>query len=144
MALVAAVVFAWLFWDSPERAIRTLLAEGEAAVEAKDVAAAAARVSRQYHDEHGLNYFAARRALLWTFGRFQALDVRLYDVRVHVNGERATATGQLQVLVQDQGEQAYLIGAPGAADVVNIMLIKETLGWKVVAVNGIERGRFGL
>ncbi len=143
-ALLAAVVLAWFFWDSPERAVRVLLAEGESAVEAKDMAAAMALVSRAYHDENGLNHFAARRVLGWVFARFQALDVRLYDVRVEVRGDRATATGQLQVLIQDQGERIYLIGTPATADRVSVLLVKETLGWKVSAVNGIDRARLGL
>lgn len=143
-ALVAAVILAWFFWDSPERAIRVLLAEGESAVETKDIAGAMAFVSRAYHDENDLNYFAVRRVLGRTFARFQSLDVRLYDVRVEVRGERASARGQLQVLSQDQGEPIYLIGSPATADRVSIVLVKETLGWKVTAVNGIDRARLGL
>ena len=143
-ALLAAIVLAWLFWDSPERAVRALLAEGERAVEAKDMTGAMALVSRAYHDENGLNYFAARRVLGWAFARFQALDVRLYDVRVEVRDDRAIATGQLQVLIQDQGEKVYLIGTPATADMVSIVLVNETLGWKVSAVNGIDRTRLGL
>lgn len=143
-ALLTAVVLAWFFWDSPERAVRALLAEGERAVEAKDMAAAMALVSRAYHDENGLNYFATRRVLGLAFARFQALDVRLYDVRVELRDDRAIATGQLQVLIQDQGERIYLIGTPATADMVSIVLVKETLGWKVSAVNGIDRARLGL
>ncbi len=143
VALLSGVMLAWFFWDSPERAIRILLAEGESAVEAKNIAEAMVFVSRSYHDESGLNYFAVRRVLGWTFARFQSLDVRLYDVRVEVRGERASASGQLQVLSQDRGERVYLLGTPLAAEQVSIALVKETLGWKVTAVNGIDRARLG-
>ncbi len=141
LGFVAVVALAWFFWDSPERAIRAVLREGEAAVEAKDVAAAMSLVSRQYLDENGLNYLAVRRALGWAFNRYSKLDVRLYDVTLGVDGDHATARAMLQVLVVDHSESRYLIGSAGLPELVSVMLVKEPLAWKVVSVNGIEIAR---
>lgn len=145
IALVIVVVFlAWYFWDSPERAIRALLNDGEAAVEAEDLTRTMSHVSRQYLDENGLNYLAVRRVVGLAFNRFTGLDVRLHDVRIDVQGDRAVARGQLLVVVVEQGENASLIGEPGAPEFVTINLAKERLAWKVISVNGIDVSRFGL
>lgn len=137
VGFIALVAVIWLFWDSPERAIRAVLREGEAAIEAKDMAAAMSHVSRQYLDENGLNYLALRRLLSWTFNRFKQLDVRLYDVTIDVNGDRATARTTLHVLAPEGDASRYLIGASGLPELVTVTLVKEPLAWKVVSVNGI-------
>lgn len=141
---IVAVVLAWYLWDSPDRAIRRLLADSEAAVEAEDVTRTMSHVSRKYLDDNGLNYLAVRRAVSWAFNRFDGFDVRLRDVRVDVDDDRATARGQLQVLVREQGDNAYLIAEPGAPDLVTVTLTKERLSWKVISVNGIDVSRFGM
>ncbi|MFQ5995326.1 MAG: hypothetical protein ACE5K1_09540 [Acidiferrobacterales bacterium] len=141
---VLTVILAWYFWDSPERAIRKLLRDGEAAVEAEDATRAMSHVSRQYRDGNGLNYLAVRRVLGFAFNRFDGIDVRLRDVMVDIGDGRATAKGQLQVLVVEQGENLYLIGEPGVPDLVVIALEKQRLAWKVISVNGIDVSRFGL
>lgn len=141
---IAAVLLAWYFWDSPERAIRKLLTDGEVAVETEDVTRTMSHVSRQYLDENGLNYLAVRRVVGWAFNRFEGFDVRLRDVSIDVNGDSAIARGQLQVLVVEQGENAYLIAEPGVPDLVTITLVKKRLTWKVISVNGIDVSRFGL
>lgn len=142
---IAVVALAWFFWDSPERAIRAVLREGETAVEAKDLTAAMSQVSRKYLDEKGLNYLALRRALSWAFNRFQRLDVRMYDVSIDVNGDQAIARAMLQVvLTADGSESHYLLGATGLPELVTINLVKEPLAWKVVSVNGIEASRLDL
>ncbi|MFQ5938382.1 MAG: hypothetical protein ACE5LB_18430 [Acidiferrobacterales bacterium] len=144
LIVAVAVVLAWLLWDSPQRAIRGVLDDGEAAVEAKDLVGAMSHVSRQYLDEYGLNYLGTRRVLGWSFNRFQALDVLLHDVSVDVRGDRATARGKLQVLVRQGDESVSLIGAAGDPDLVTITLIRERLAWKVTSVNGIDVSRVGL
>jgi ketosteroid isomerase-like protein len=143
IGFVAVVALAWFFWDSSERAIRAVLREGEAAVEAKDLAAAMSQISRQYLDENGLNYLAVRRALGWAFNRFQRIDVRIYDVSIDVNGDQATARAALQVLTADRSESKYLVGAAGLPERATIILAKERLAWKVVSLNGIEMSRLG-
>lgn len=141
---VVAVLLAWYFWDSAERDIRNLLADGEAAVEAEDMTRTMAHVSRQYLDEIGLNYLGVRRAIGWAFNRFDGLDIRLHDVSITIDGDTAKATGQLQVLVLHGGENAYLIAEAGAPDLVTITLVKQRLVWKVISVNGIDVSRFRL
>ena len=143
IGFVAVVALAWFFWDSSERAIRAVLREGEAAVEAKDLAAAMSQISRQYLDENGLNYLAVRRALGWAFNRFQRIDVRIYDVSIDVNGDQATARAALQVLTADRSESKYLVGAAGLPERATIILAKERLAWNVVSLNGIEMSRLG-
>ena len=143
-AFVFAVLLAWYFWDSAERDIRKLLADGEAAVEAEDIQGAMSHVSRQYIDEIGLNYLGVRRVLGWAFNRFDGFDVRLHDVSITIDGDMAKATGQLQVLVLHQDENTYLIAESGAPDLVTITLVKQRLTWKVTSVNGIDASRFRL
>jgi hypothetical protein len=145
IGFIAVVALAWFFWDSPERAIRAVLREGETAVETKDLTTAMSQVSRHYLDENGLNYLALRRVLGWTFSRFQQLDVRMYDVSIDVNGNQATARAMLQVvLTAERSENHYLLGAAGLPELVTIKLVKEPLAWKVVSVNGIEALRLDL
>ena len=143
-SFVVVLLFAWFFWDSAERDIRELLADGEAAVEAEDITRAMSHVSRQYMDEIGLNYLAVRRVMGWAFNRFDGFDVRLHDISITIDGDMAKATGQLQVLVLNQGENAYLIAESGAPDLVTIALVKQRLAWKVISVNGIDVSRFQL
>ncbi|MDX1487508.1 MAG: hypothetical protein R3268_04855 [Acidiferrobacterales bacterium] len=139
VGFIAVVALSWFLWDSSERAIRAVLREGETAVEAKDLTAAMSQVSKRYLDENGLNYLAVRRALGWAFNRFRALDVRMYDISIDVSGDQATASVMLQVvLTGDQRESHTLLGRAGLPEPVTIKLVKETLAWKVVSVNGID------
>ena len=142
IGFIAVVALVWFFWDSPERAIRAVLAEGASAIEAKDLGAAMSQVSRQYLDENGLNYLAVRRVLGWAFNRFQQLEVRMYDVRIDINADRATATAMLKVVLTANGRERHsLVGASGLPEPVTIILAKEPLAWKVVSVNGIDISR---
>ena len=143
-SFVVVVLLAWYFWDSAERDIRKLLADGEAAVEAEDITRTMSHVSRQYLDELGLNYLGVRRVLGWAFNRFDGFDVRLHDISVVIDGDTAMATGQLHVLVLNQGENADLIAQSGTPDLVTITLVKQRLAWKVTSVNGIDVSRFRL
>lgn len=144
IGFIALVALVWFFWDSPERAIRAVLRQGESAVEAKDLTAAMSQVSRQYLDENGLNYLAVRRVLGWAFNRFQQLDVRMYDVSIDINGDQATARAMLRVVLTASGRGShYLVGASGLPEPVTIILAKEPLAWKVVSVNGIDMSRVG-
>jgi hypothetical protein len=144
LGFVGLVVVVWFFSDSSQSAIRTVLREGAAAIEAKNMAGAMSHVSRRYLDENGLNHLAVRRVLGVAFQRFQRMDIRLGDVTVKINGDRAAAQVALQVLVQLQGETAYVVGAPAAPDLVTISFSKEPLAWRVISVNGIDISRFGL
>ena len=143
-SFVVVVLLAWYFWDSAERDIRELLAAGEAAVEAEDITRTMSPISRQYADEIGLNYLGVRRVIGWAFNRFDGFDVRLHDISITIDGDMAKATGKLQVLVLNQGENAYVIAESGAPDLVTITLIKRRLAWKVISVNGIDVSRFRL
>ncbi|MEE9597244.1 MAG: nuclear transport factor 2 family protein [Acidiferrobacterales bacterium] len=143
-SFVVVVLLAWYFWDSAERDIRELLADGEAAVEAEDITRTMSHVSRQYMDEIGLNYLGVRRIIGWAFNRFDGFDVRLHDISITIDGDMAKATGQLQVLVLNHGENAYLIAESGTPDLVTITLVKRRLAWKVISVNGIDVSRFRL
>ena len=143
-SFVVVVLLAWYFWDSAERDIRELLADGEAAVEAEDITRTMSHVSRQYMDEIGLNYLGVRRVMGWAFNRFDGFDVRLHDISIAIDGDMAKATGQLQVVVLNQGANAYLIAESGTPDLVTITLAKKRLAWKVISVNGIDVSRFRL
>ena len=143
-SFVVVVLLAWYFWDSAERDIRELLAAGEAAVEAEDITRTMSPISRQYADEIGLSCLEVRQVIGWAFKRFDGFDVRLYDISITIDSDMAKATGQLQVLVLNQCENAYLIAESGTPDLVTITLVKRRLAWKVISVNGIDVSRFRL
>ncbi len=144
IGFISLVALVWLFWDSPQSAIRSVLREGATAIEAKNMTSTMSHVSRRYLDENGFNYLAVHRVFGVAFNRFQRIDVKLGDVTVKISGDKAAAQVALQVLVQAQRDTGYVIGAPGAPDLVTINFSKEPLAWRVVSVNGIDISRFGL
>ena len=49
--IVASMVGFW-YWNSPDRRVRAVLADGETAIETKDLDRAMSHVSLQYRDEN--------------------------------------------------------------------------------------------
>ena len=136
--LAVAVGIGWWLWDSPERRIRHVLRDGEAAVEAEDLERAMSHVSLHYRDAWGLTHLGVRRLLERTFETFDGFRVRFTRVRLEVREERARVRGDLEVLVRFQGQWAYLVGRPGAPNAVTLFLAKEGRRWRVRRVDGIR------
>jgi ketosteroid isomerase-like protein len=143
-AIAAAIVLAWFFWQSPDRAIRDLLQDGARAVQEKDLARAMSHVSRQYLDDNGLNYLGVRRVLTLAFERYAHLEVHLAIVSIDVQGDRAHARARLSIVAAGPGSGERVRGAHGTPDLVTIALVKEVLAWKVTSVDGVDVSRLGL
>jgi hypothetical protein len=138
LALVICGVIGFWYWNSPERRIRTVLSESEAAVEAKDLDRVMSHVSLQYRDDQGLAYLPLRKLMKLAFDQFEGLDVRLSDIRIDINKEQAIVRADLEVLVVSRNEKADLIGSRQEPIPIRIALTNETLKWKIISVNGIR------
>lgn len=138
LVVIAFGVIGFLYWNSPERRIRAVLSDSEAAVEAKDLDRAMSHVSLQYRDEQGLAYLPMKRLMKMAFGQFEGFDIRLTDIRIDINKDQALIQADLEVLVVSQNEKAYLIGSRQEPVPIRIALAKETLNWKILSVNGFR------
>ncbi len=138
LVVIAFGVIGFLYWNSPERRIRAVLADSEAAIEAKDLDRAMSHVSLQYRDERGLAYLTIKRLIKMAFDQFEGFDVKLSDIRVDINKDKALVQVNLEVLVVSKNEKAYLIGSQQEPVPIRIALAKEILQWKILSVNGIR------
>jgi len=138
LVAIALGVVGFLHWNSPERRIRAVLSDSEAAIEAKDLDRAMSHVSLQYRDEQGLAYLPMKRLMKRAFDQFEGFDIRLSDIRIDINEDQALIQADLEVLVVSQNEKAYLIGSRQEPVPIRIALAKETLNWKILSVNGIR------
>lgn len=138
LALATASIIGFLYWNSPERRIRAVLSDGETAIEAKDLARVMSHVSLQYRDEQGFAYLTVKKLLEMAFDEFEGLDVRLSDVNIEVQEDRALVQTDSRVIITAQGEKAYIIGDHEEPVPVRIALAKETLKWRIQSVNGIR------
>ena len=138
LVVIAAVVVAFLYWNSPARRIRAVLSDGEAAIEAKDLDRAMSHVSLHYQDENGFNFLTVKELLKRVFEQFEGCDVRLANIAVDIHDERAVVRADLEVLVIHQGEKAYLIGSGEKPALVRITFTKDMLRWQVRSVDGLR------
>ena len=138
LAVIMLGVIGFLSWDSPERRIRTALSDMKAAIESKDLDRAMSQVSLQYRDEQGLAYLPMKRLMKMAFDRFEGFDIRLSDIRIDINKDKALIQVDLEVIVGSPNEKAYLIGTQQEPLPIRIALSKEHMNWKILGVNGIR------
>jgi hypothetical protein len=138
LVVIVLGVIGFLSWDSPERGIRAVLSDSQAAVEAKDLNRVMSHVSLQYRDEQGLAYLSMKRLMKMAFDRFEGLDVRLSDIRIDISKDKALVQVDLEVFVVSRNEKAYLIGSQQEPVPIRIALAKESMKWKILSVNGIR------
>lgn len=137
-AVIAAAILAYRYWTSPEREIKKVLSQAEAAFEAKDLDGVMAHVSLQYRDDQGLAYLNLRELMKRGFDEFEGFDVRLGNLRVELSDDGATVPADLQLVVVQKGGKAYLLGSDEVPLAVEFRLAREALSWKIRAINGIR------
>ena len=138
LVVMAAAVIGFLYWNSPERRIRAVLADGKAAIEAKDMDRAMSHVSLQYRDQNGFAYMTVKKLLKMAFDQFEGFDVRLSNVKMEIKKDRAVVSADLDVVGIQKGEKSYLIGSQQEPVPIRVTFVKETMRWLVVSVDGIR------
>lgn len=138
LTVTAAVIVGFLYWSSPERRIRAVLSDGEAAIEAKDLDRVMSHVSLQYRDERGFAYLTVKKLLRMACDEFEGFDLRLGNVHIDVQENGAVIQTDLEVLIIAQGKKAYLIGSREGPVPIRITMAKETMRWLVQSVDGIR------
>lgn len=138
LTMIAASVIGFWYWNSPERRIRAILTDGKAAIEKKDLDRAMSHVSLQYRDENGFAYMTVKKLLKMAFDQFEEFDVRLTNVQMEIQKDRAVVHADLDVIGTHQGEKSYLIGSREEPVPIRITFAKETLRWQVLSVDGIR------
>jgi hypothetical protein len=103
LAVTVASVIGFLYWNSPERRIRAVLADGKTAIEAKDLDRAMSHVSLQYRDENGLAYLTVKKLLKMAFDQFEGFELRLSNVQMEIQKDRAVVRADLGVIGTHQG-----------------------------------------
>lgn len=138
LAVIAASVVGFLYWNSPERRIRAVLTDSKAAVEAKEMDRAMSHVSLQYRDENGFAYLTVKKLLKMAFDQFEGFELRLSKVQLEVEKDRAVVRADFETIGINKGEKSYLIGSREEPVPIRITLVKETMRWKIVSVDGIK------
>jgi hypothetical protein len=137
-AVIAAAILAYRYWMSPERQIKKVLSQAEAAFEAKDIDGVMAHVSLQYRDDQGLAYLNLKELIKRGFDEFEGFDVRLGNLRVELSDDGAAVPADLRLVVVHNGEKAYLLGNDAEPVAVEFHLAREALKWKIRAINGVR------
>ncbi|MBI3611457.1 MAG: hypothetical protein HY204_12260 [Nitrospirae bacterium] len=138
LTVTIASVIGFMYWNSPERRIRAVLSDGKAAIEAKEMDRAMSHVSLQYRDENGLAYMTVKKLLKMAFDQFEGFELRLTNVALEIEKDHAVVRADLDVIGIHQKEKSYLIGSQQEPVPIRITLVKETMKWQVVSVDGIK------
>jgi hypothetical protein len=139
IAVVTAVAAAgYWYWNSPERQIRKALSKAEAAFEAKDIEGTIEHFSLQYRDDLGLAYLNIKQLMKRGFEEFEGFDVKLGNLDIGVEDDQATVLSEFRMIVINNDQKAYLLGSDEEALPITFQLAKETMRWKIRAVNGIK------
>ena len=137
-AVIAAAFLVYRYWMSPERQIRKVLSESEAAFEAKDSDGVMRHVSLQYRDDLGLAYLNLKELMKKGFEEFEGFDVRLGNLRIDRSDDQATVLADLRLVVFQKGEKAFLLGSDEDPLPMEFQFARERLDWKIRAINGIR------
>jgi hypothetical protein len=137
-AIIAIAAVGYWYWNSPERRIKETLSEAEAAFEAKDIDGVMAHVSLRYRDDMGLAYLNLKELMNRGFEEFEEFDVRLGNLSLEIADDEATVLSELRLIVIQRGEKAYLLGNDQEPLPIEFQMLKETLSWKLGAINGIR------
>ena len=126
---------------SDEQQIRTLLAEGEKAVERRSIKAALDSVSKDYSDPTGFNRDGLRLQVIEAFRTADGYDVSVQTEGIQVAGDTAEVQTEVAVVSLQKGDRHEVFSGP-----VTIRLAREpgrrylvfpTKTWKVVGMSGL-------
>lgn len=137
LVVMATAIGLWYF-RSDERRIRKAMSQASEAVEREDLDGTMSHVSFQYRDERGWSYLIVKQLLREGFEEFDGIDIQMGRAAIEIRKEGAEAQLDLTVLVDLQGQKAYLIGNSEEPASIQIAMTKETLGWRITAVNGLR------
>ena len=137
LVVIVTAIGLWYF-RSDERRIRKALSQAGEALEREDLDGTMSHVSLKYRDERGWSYLIVKRLLKKGFEEFDGINIRMGRPAIEIHEEGADVQMDLEVLIDFQGEKAYLIGSSEEPASVQIAMIKETLGWRVTGVNGLR------
>ena len=141
MAAVAAFILIKYLLVSDEARIKKVIYKGKAAIEQEDFEGALRHVSRDYHDDYGLNKMAIATLLKRIFAEFDdiAIHVKGMDVEISEQG-LGQATFLTWVTVQGEEGIGYIVGNAENPSRVVFTLSKERGKWRVVKSEGVEPG----
>jgi ketosteroid isomerase-like protein len=144
--LLAGVVAAYLVYRScskeDEAAIREIIQEMAAAAEARDAQKFMEHFSSHYQDSQGHNAFILFQIVQNIFGQLDELKVRVEDVSVVVAGDQAYVTLAVVAGGRRQGQMVYPFGREDSPEHPRITFQKESFGWKIVRVEGVEHAGY--
>jgi hypothetical protein len=135
--VIAIAAFVYWYWNSPERQIKKLLSKAEAAFEAKDIEGTIDHFSLQYRDDLGLAYLNIKQLMKRGYEEFEGFDVKLGNLDIEVGDDQATVFSDFRLIVIND-QKAYLIGSDEEVLPITFEFAKETMRWKIRAVNGIR------
>jgi hypothetical protein len=130
------------YGDTPEHRIRVLLSEGKSAIETENLARAMSHVSPRYRDSQGFLYNDVRSVLTRSFAIFDGMNLRLGQVHIKMDGDRAVIQALLAVQGSFRGLNSYLIGSRDEMVPVTIRVAKEGTRWQVRSVEGVQLNNF--
>jgi len=137
MALVIAVLAAYLLWPSDEGRIRKLFHDAAKAAEAGDVDAIMAKISYSYSDDYGMSYLMLKEQLKTQFTGLSDIHVEYDEMKIDVAGGRATAELKLRVVATLGTETGYILGDIKTPLTLKVALEKEHAKWLITRVERI-------
>ena len=72
------------------------------------------------------------------FDEFDGLDVKMSNYDLRIKEDQASVFCDFRLVISARGEKAYILGSDDEALQIEFRLIKETLRWKIRAINGIK------
>ena len=120
--------------ESPEDQVRTLLAEAEAAVEARSIKDAAALVSETYQDQYRNNKRVIVRLLLGTFHRHQNIHLltRIHTLEIAADGQVADTVVYAAMAGMPLESAEALVSVNASLYRFDLTLNREEDGWRLV------------
>lgn len=124
-----------------EEQIRTLLTDGEKAIEGRSIKAALDCVSKDYSDPTGFNRDGLRLQVIEAFREADGYDVSVQTEGIRVAGDAAEVRTEVAVASLQKGERHEVFSGP-----ITIRLAREparrqlffpTKAWKVVGMTGL-------
>lgn len=97
---------------SNEEQIQALLAEGETAIESRNVRQAMSLVSADYKDSIGFTYPTLRIEVMQAFRSADAFDVILGHPKIHISGNSAVVNLDVSVAAIRAGERQNVFSSP--------------------------------
>jgi hypothetical protein len=150
MAMVIILVAGAWVWractESDEVKIQRVIEAGRNAIEDKSLRGVMGLLTRDYHDNLGLNAQSVRPMLQRLFFAFQGLhiDVKSQSRPVfNVSGSHRTAAVTLAVTVSGavQGQPIYLMGTPSEPAEATVTLTQDGRTWLISEVSGLIHPR---